>query len=134
MIENGELLEHALVYGDHKGVPKRQVQEALAAGKDVFMRTDVQGARHIKSVVLGTTTIFVTAPSLAELTQRLLERGSESKGQMELRMRTATSEMDCAGEFDYTVVNDDLDRCVAEVLNIVERERSRPGRPAPVVE
>ena len=133
MIEKGELLEHALVYGDHKGVPKRQVRDALAGGKDVLMRTDVQGARHIKTVVPGTTTIFVTAPSLSELTQRLLERGSESKEQAELRMRTAISEMDCAGEFDYTVVNDELDRCVAEVLDIIERERSRPDRPVPVV-
>ena len=134
MVTDDEMLEHALVYGDHKGVPKASVREALAARKDVLMRTDVQGARHIKSVVPGATTIFVTVPSLAELTRRLLERASDSKEQTELRMRIATSEMERAGEFDYTVVNDDLDRCVAEVRAILERERARPGRPAPVVE
>lgn len=134
MVAGGEMLEHALVYGDHKGVPKAPVRDALAAGKDVLMRTDVQGARHIKSVVPGATTIFVTVPSLAELTRRLLERASDSKEQAELRMRIATSEMERAGEFDYTVVNDDLDRCVEEVREILERERERPGRPSPVVE
>lgn len=134
MVASGEMLEHALVYGDHKGVPKAQVRKALAEGKDVLMRTDVQGARHIKSVVPGTVTIFVTVPSLEELTTRLLERGSDSKEQAELRIRIATSEMECAGEFDFLVVNDDLDRCVAEVAEILERERARPGRPGPVVE
>lgn len=134
MVASGEMLEHALVYGDHKGVPKAPVRKALAEGKDVLMRTDVQGARHIKSVVPGAVTIFVTVPSLAELTKRLLERGSDSKEQAELRMRIATSEMESAGEFDYMVVNDDLKRCVGEVLGILERERARPGRPAPVVE
>lgn len=134
MVDKGDMLEHALVYGDHKGVPKGPIREALAAGKDVLMRTDVQGARHIEAVVPGAVTIFVTAPSLAELTRRLLERGSESKEEAELRLRTATSEMECADEFDYTVVNDDLDRCVAEVLEILERERERPGRPVPAAE
>ena len=133
MVDRGELLEHALVYGDHKGVPKAPIREALSLGKDVLMRTDVQGARHIKNVVPGATTIFVTVPSLAELTRRLIERGFDSKEQAELRMRIATSEMESADEFDYTVVNDDLDRCVAEVREILERERRRRGRPAPAV-
>lgn len=133
MEREGELLEHALVYGDHKGVPRAPVREALARGQDVLMRTDVQGARHIKSVVPGAVTIFITAPSIEELKRRLLERGADSKEQAELRLRTATAEMACADEFDYMVVNDDLDRCVAEVLEILERERVRPGRPAAVV-
>jgi guanylate kinase len=133
MVAKGEMLENALVYGDHKGVPKGPIREALQAGRDVLMRTDVQGARHIKSVVPGAVTIFVTAPSEAELTRRLLERGADSKEQAELRLRTAKSEMECAGEFDYNVVNDDLDRCTAEVADILERERMRPGRPRPIV-
>lgn len=134
MVREGEMLEHALVYGDHKGVPKAPVREALRQGKDVLMRTDVQGARHIKSVVPGAVAIFVTAPSAEELTRRLLERGADSKEQAELRLRTAAAEMACAGELDYTVVNDDLDRCVEEVREIIERERERPGRPPAIVE
>lgn len=134
MVASGEMLEYALVYGDHKGVPKASLRKALAAGKDVLMRTDVQGARYIKSEVPGTTTIFVTVPSLAEMTKRLLERGSDSKEQAELRMRVAPSEMECAAEFDYVVVNDDLDRCAGEVAEILKRERVRPGRAVPAVE
>ena len=134
MVDRGDMLEHALVYGDHKGVPKAPIREALSRGRDVLMRTDVQGARYIKTVVPGVITIFVTIPSIAELTRRLLERGSDSKEQADLRMRIATSEMECAGEFDYTVVNDELDRCAAEVRDILQRERQRLGRPTPVVE
>ena len=118
MLEAGELLEHAEVYGHRYGVPRQPVREALASGRDALMRTDVQGARHIKSVVPGTVTIFVTVPSIAELTTRLLERGSDSKEQAELRMRIATSEMESAGEFDYMVVNDDLERAVQELSEL----------------
>jgi len=134
MVDDGLMLEHALVYGDHKGVPKAPIREALAAGEDVLMRTDVQGASYIKAVVPGAVTIFVTVPSPAELTRRLLKRASESREEADLRLRTATREMERANEFDYTVVNDDLDRCVSEVLKILERERVRAGRTPPVVE
>jgi guanylate kinase len=134
MLENGELLEHATVYKHFYGVPKAEVRRALAAGKDVILRTDVQGARYIKSVVPAALTVFVAPPSMEELERRLRSRGSDSPEQMALRLRTAASEMECAGEFDYTVVNDDLDRCVAEVREILERERARPERPPAVVE
>ncbi len=134
MLKSSELLEHATVYGYLYGVPKAAVRRALAAGKVVILRTDVQGARYIKSIAPAAVTVFIAPPSMEELERRLRSRGSDSPEQAELRLRTAMSEMDCAAEFDYAVVNDDLDRCVAEVLDIVERERSRPGRPAPVVE
>lgn len=134
MVDDGLMLEHALVYGDHKGVPKGPIRNALAAGKDVLMRTDVQGASYIKAMVPGSVTIFVTVPSPTELTRRLLKRGSESKEEADLRLHAASREMERAAEFDYTVMNDDLDRCVSEVLQILERERVRSGRTAPVVE
>lgn len=129
MVTRGELLEHAIVYGQEKGVPKAPVARALEAGKDVILRADVQGARFIKSTIPGTVTIFVTAPSEADLERRLVGRGSESSEQMALRLRTARSEMASASEFDYVVVNDDLDRCVAEVEDIIAKERSRSDRP-----
>lgn len=129
MVENGELLEHAVVYGQHKGVPKGPILQALRSGKDVIVRADVQGARYIKSVAPGAVTIFVTAPSLPDLERRLTARAADSPEQIELRLRTARSEVAAAGEFDYVVVNDDLDRCVAEVEAILARERERSGRP-----
>lgn len=128
MVRDGELLEHAMVYGQEKGVPKAPIREALAAGKDVLMRTDVQGARYIKSVVRGAVTVFVTTPSIEELERRLRGRGSDTAEQVAVRLKTATEEMDSAKEFDHVVVNDDLERAMAEFEEILERERVRPGR------
>ena len=128
MLGRGELLEHAVVYGQHKGVPKAPVRAALAAGKDVILRTDVQGARYIKSIEASAVTVFIAPPSFEELKRRLLSRGGDSTEQQALRLRTAEEEMATAGEFDHTVVNDDLERCVREVEEILERERVRPNR------
>jgi guanylate kinase len=128
MIEAGELLEHALVYGDWKGVPIAPVREALDGGKDVLMRTDVQGARHIKSVAPGTITIFAAPPSIDELHRRLNERAADSEEQAALRLKIADEEMAAASEFDFTVVNDDLDECVRQIAKILERERANPDR------
>ncbi|MCH8815064.1 MAG: guanylate kinase [Chloroflexi bacterium] len=128
MVRDGELLEHAIVYGQEKGVPKAPIRAALAEGKDVIMRTDVQGARYIKSVVPGAVTIFVSGPSREELERRLRDRGADSPEQMEVRLRTAAEETDAAGEFDYTIVNDDLNRCAGAIETILEQERAREDR------
>lgn len=133
MVRDGELLEHAMVYGQEKGVPKAPIREALAAGKDVLMRTDIQGARYIKSVVPGAVTVFVTAPSREELERRLRDRATDSEEQVAVRLRTATEEMESAGEFDHVVVNDDLERALRDVERILEHERSREGRERVVV-
>jgi len=128
LLAQGELLEHAKVYAYDYGVPKAPVRAALAAGKDVILRTDVQGARYIKSIEPSAVTIFIAPPSFEELKRRLLSRGGDSLEQQELRLRVAEQEMKSAPEFDYTVVNDDLQRCVREVEEILERERARPDR------
>jgi guanylate kinase len=127
MVGNDELLEHALVYGQHKGVPKQQVREALASGKDVVMRIDVQGATTIRNLVPEAVLIFLTAPSEEELVQRLHQRGSDSPEQIEKRIATAREEMKRLPEFDYIVVNRDgeLDRAVDDVLAIVRAEHCR---------
>ncbi len=128
MVDRGELLEHALVYGRRYGVPKAPIRTALAEGRDVIFRTDVQGARHIRSAVPGTLTIFISAASGDELKRRLLDRGQDAPDQLEVRLRLAREEMRAAPEFDHTVINLDLDQCVAEIEEIVDRERSRPDR------
>ena len=127
MIENGELLEHAVVYGQHKGVPKQQVREALASGKDVVMRIDVQGAATIRRLVPETVLVFLTAPSEEELEQRLRKRGGDSPDQIEKRLATSRDEMACLSEFDYVVVNREgrLDQAVDDVLAIVRAEHCR---------
>ena len=90
MIEKGELLEYAVVYGDYKGIPKEHVREALASGKDVIMRIDVQGAATIRKLVPNAVTIFLTAESEAELVRRLQERKTERR-QAEDAYRHGTS-------------------------------------------
>ena len=134
MIERGELLEHARVYGDWKGVPKAPILAALRAGRDVLMRTDVQGARYIQSAFPGAVTIFINPPSVAELERRLRHRAADDAEQARVRMKIASEEMAGAREFDHTVVNDDLERCAREIAAILERERLSPDREAVVVD
>jgi len=128
MVGDGEMLEHAIVYGQHKGVPISSVRRVLDQGKDVLLRTDVQGARFIKRQVHGALTIFVAPPSREEMERRLRERDSDTEDQVALRLKTASEEMDTAGEFDHTVVNDDVERAATEIEAIIARERKRPGR------
>ena len=132
MVDNGDLLEHAIVYGQEKGLPKAQVRELLESGHDVLLRTDVQGARYIKSVAPGTVTIFIAPPSDAELERRLRSRGGDTDEQVRLRLETARQEAAQAGDFDHLIVNDDLQRSVAEIERIIAEERSRPGR-SPII-
>lgn len=127
MREEGELLEHAVVYGQHKGIPKQHVREALASGQDVVMRVDVQGAATIRRLVPEAVLIFLTASSEGELEQRLRSRGSDPEEQIERRIATAREEMERLHEFDYVVVNRDgeLDRAVDDVIAIIRAEHCR---------
>jgi len=128
MLARDEFLENATVYAHRYGVPKPPIREALAAGEDVLMRTDVQGARYIKSVCPAAVTIFVLPPSWEEMEWRLRSRATDSPEQLELRLRIARDEMAAAGEFDHTVVNEDLNACVDEIERVLAAERSRKGR------
>ncbi|MFQ5460974.1 MAG: guanylate kinase [Anaerolineae bacterium] len=130
MIEGEELLEHALVYGDYKGIPKQQVRDALASGRDVILRIDVQGAATIRRLVDGVVTIFMIAESTSELERRLRERKSEPAERLKMRIATAREELKRAAEFDYIVVNrrDRLDETVATIRSIITAEKHRVGR------
>jgi guanylate kinase len=127
MLAAGELLEHALVYGQHKGIPKEHVRQALASGLDVVMRLDVQGARTVKGLIPAAVTIFLLCESEAELVARLRERRTESKADLQCRLATALAEMSCIPEFDYVVVNrhSSLDAAVEDVLAIIRAEHCR---------
>lgn len=127
MIEKDELLEYAVVYGDYKGIPKKHVREALASGKDVVMRIDVQGAATIRSLVPNAVTIFLTAESEEELVRRLQQRKTEEADQLKMRIVTARRELRRFDEFDYVVVNREerLDETVNLVMSIIRAEKSR---------
>lgn len=128
MVQAGEMLENAWVYGYRYGVPRGPIREALIEGKDVLLRTDIQGARHIRSVAPGAITIFVAPPSIEEQKRRLEERAADTSEQQELRLRVAAEELASAEECDYFVVNDDVGRCASEIEEILATERRRTDR------
>lgn len=127
MIEAGELLEHALVYGDHKGIPKKQVHDALESGKDVILRIDVQGAATIRRLAPQAVLIFLTAESEEELFRRLAERKTETLEDLKLRIATARQELEQVDEFDYIIANreNNLDETVDTILAIIRAEHHR---------
>lgn len=127
LIKEKELLEHAMVYGDHKGVPKEQVRQALASGHDVVMRLDVQGAETVRSLVPGALLIFITAESEDQLVQRLEERQTETPKERAVRISTARNELRRLDAFDYVIVNHDdrLEHTVDVVRAIIEAEHHR---------
>jgi guanylate kinase len=136
LLANDGLLEHANVYGYRYGVPKSQVRDALARGKDVVMRVDVQGAATIKRLVPGALLIFLAPPSVSELEGRLRERRrGDSEDAIQRRLDAARREMDQSARFDYVVVNEEgrLDDAVQRVVEIIKAERTRAGRPAVTV-
>jgi guanylate kinase len=132
-LADAEFLENATVYGQQKGVLKQPVRDLLKSGHDVILRTDIQGARFIKSQIPSAVTIFIAPPSLKEMEQRMRSRGGDSDEQIAIRLDTSRKEIAAAPEFDYTVVNDDLAHCIAEIEAIIERERNRPGRRPTVI-
>ncbi len=127
MIEREELLEYAIVYGDYKGIPKQQVQDALDSGQDVVLRIDVQGAATIRNLIPEATTIFLTAPTEEELVNRLRERKADPPGQLKLRIAMARQEMKRIDEFQYVVINRDnrLNATVEQVRSIIMAEKCR---------
>ena len=129
MIENDELIEYAIVYKDYKGVPREQVDSALASGKDVIMRVDVQGAASIRELYPEAILIFVTAQNEEELIRRLVDRKSESPEGLKLRIAMARNELKRIDDFNYLVVNQDshLDETVDNIISIIDAEHHRVG-------
>ena len=125
----GELLEHAQVYGHSYGVPRSELRGALAAGRDVMMRVDVQGAATLRRLLPGALFLFLAPDDPRQLEARLRERGMDD-ATLRRRLDTAERELARRDQFDHVVVNvdGDLDGTVERVLAIVERERARPGR------
>lgn len=130
MIEQDELLEHALVYSDSKGIPKQQVRQALASGKDVVMRIDVQGAETIRYLCPEALLIFLSTSTEEELVERLKARRTENPEELKLRLETARQEFEQVHLFDYYIINaeNELDATVDTILAIIlaEHQRTQP--------
>jgi guanylate kinase len=127
MINEDELIEHAIVYGDYKGIPKKQVREALASGMDVVMRLDVQGAETVRKLAPEALLIFITTESEEELVHRLETRKTETANSLAIRIATARKELKRVEAFDYVVVNRDfqLDETVDTIRAIIDAEHHR---------
>ena len=124
MIANGDLLEHAMVFGNLYGTGAAETQRALAGGDDLVLVIDVQGARTVRTTGFEHVGIFVL-PSFAVIEERLRRRSKDSEAQIQRRLAVAQEEVAAVAEYEYVVINDDVESGVARLRAIVEAERSR---------
>ena len=126
----GELLEHALVYGNWYGVPRSQVRSAIATGKHVMIRVDVQGAASLRNTLPDAPSVFLVPDDIANLEAHLRSRGSENEDEVQRRLFQVKQELSEAEHFDYVVENieGDLDATVRAVASVISAEIERPDR------
>jgi guanylate kinase len=125
--DQGEMLEATEIYGNWYGTPRSEVREALAAGRDVILKIDVQGAQVVKERVEDALLIFIVPPSLETLFERLRSRATETADELELRQRSAAIELARQDDYDYVVVNEtgQVDRTAARIDEIIAAEKQR---------
>jgi guanylate kinase len=128
MIAADAFLEWADVFGNYYGTGKQETQSRLAAGEDLVLVIDVQGARQVRQRVPETVAVFMLPPSFEVLEQRLRKRSKDPEPEMLKRLETARREVDAVAAYDYVVVNDLLERCVGELAGIVVAERAKLAR------
>jgi len=134
MVRHDALLEWADIFGHFYGTGRADTEAALAAGVDLVLVIDVQGARQVRRRLPDAVAIFVLPPSFEALAARLQGRNQDPPGSIQRRLATAREEVTAVDEYDYVVINDDVDRCVGEVGAIVAAERARRWRRRPAIE
>ena len=125
MVAAGEFLEWACVHGNFYGTAKNQIIEDTAAGADIILEVDVQGAASVRRLLMDSVSIFILPPSYDVLRQRLITRGTDSPEELELRLRNAPEELKQYSAFDYVIINDEIDRAVGQLASIIYAERAR---------
>ena len=125
MIAKDDLIEYAMYVGNYYGTPKAYVEEQLRAGKDVILEIEIQGALKVKEKFPNTLLLFVTPPSAEELRKRLEGRGTDTQEVIDGRMKRAIEEAEYMDQYDYLVVNDELDVCVEEMHHLIQGEHER---------
>ena len=126
LIDRGDLLEWAVFNGNYYGTPRDAVEAAIADGRDVLLEIEVQGARQIRQVIPDALMIFIAPPSMDDLRRRLEKRADTSPEDIEAKLRIAEEELAAAPElFDHIVVNDDMERAVGEILEILAEPAHR---------
>lgn len=128
MLEGDQLAEWAMVHDNYYGTPRKEISGRLEQGRDVIMDIDTVGARSVKKIYPQSVSIFVIPPSIEALKQRLKSRATDNDEVISKRLNRARLEMEQIGDFDYWLVNDDLDQAVDRVVAIIEAERQRLSR------
>ncbi|HHW46633.1 MAG TPA: guanylate kinase [Clostridiales bacterium] len=128
LLEQGEFLEYNEYMGNFYGTPKTPVKKCLESGNDMILEVDVNGAEKVRSQLPDVVSIFIMPPSLEVLKKRLSGRGTETQEAILGRLKTAISEIKRASEFDYIVVNDNLECAVDNLISIIKSERSKRER------
>ena len=122
LIANDQLIEHAKYVSNYYGTPRSYVEEKMAEGKDVILEIEIQGALKVKEKFPETLLIFVVPPSAEELKRRLIGRGTETMEVIEQRMNRATEEAEAMDAYDYILVNDDLNKAVESLHNLIQSQ------------
>ncbi len=124
-IDEGGFLEYAQIYGHSYGTPKRAVLDQLSQGRDIILEIEMQGAFQVKNVYPEGILIFILPPSLAELRKRLIERGTEDEEEIRIRQQATLNEIALIHDYDYFVINGDLEEAVDRVRSIILAEHSK---------
>ena len=131
LIRQGEFLEWADVYGHLYGTSKAQVERERAAGKDIILEIDVQGAASIRQLIDDAVSVFILPPSFELLRDRLAARGTDSPADLERRLRGAPAEVEQYKCFQYVILNDDINRASSQLASVIYAERARQERQEP---
>ena len=127
-ISEDGLIEHAQYCGNYYGTPKAYVEKQLAEGKNVILEIEIQGALLVKEKFLETLLLFVTPPSAKELKRRLVGRGTETMEQIDARMKRAIDEAPIMDKYDYIVINDEVEKCVDKIHELVDAAKHSTDR------
>ncbi|MBQ5911045.1 MAG: guanylate kinase [Clostridia bacterium] len=134
MIKNDMLLEYNNYIGNYYGTPKAPVEEVIENGGEIVLEIDVNGQQNIKRLVDSSLSIFIMPPSVEVLRARLAGRGTDSEEVIEKRMTSALKEIECAKNYDYIVVNDDLDSAVEDFITIIKADRLNTERQNKIID
>ena len=128
MIAQDQLIEYARYVNNYYGTPRAYVEQKLEEGKDVILEIEIQGAMKVKKAFPKTVLLFVTPPTAGELKHRLTCRGTETEEVIDSRLRRAVEEADGMDQYDYLIINDDLERCAKELHDIIQGEHRKNFR------
>lgn len=134
MVAAGEFLESACVHGNLYGTAKSQIFRETAAGADLILEVDVQGAASVRQLLMDSVSIFILPPSYEVLRQRLIARGTDSPEELAVRLRNAPEELKQYSAFDYVIINDEVERAAGQLASIIYAERARCMRQEAVVQ